>query len=102
MMFIQQATIRNTGPDIVFVSYWKNNTPVLLGPGLAGGAGRDIVVVGDDVYVAGTENNIGDLEVAKYWKNGNPVVLSDGGSCATVSAIDVIGEDVYVTGSEVD
>jgi hypothetical protein len=91
---------RNTGPGVGFVTYWKNDSPVYLGPGLAGGAGYDIVVVGEDVYVAGVEDNAQIVRVAKYWKNGAPVVLSDGSRPAFAQAIDVIGDDVYVVGHE--
>lgn len=91
---------RNTGPGVGFVTYWKNDTPVYLGPGLGGGAGYDIVVVGEDVYVAGVEDNAQGVRVAKYWKNGAPVVLSDGSRPAFATAIDVIGNDVYVVGHE--
>jgi len=94
------GSIRNTGPTVGFVSYWKNNNAKLLSPGLAGGAGRDVVVVGDDVYVAGVEENAKDITVAKYWKNGAPVALSDGAFDAGANAIDVLGEDVYVVGYE--
>ena len=82
------GSIRNTGPGIGFVSYWKNNTATLLSPGLDGGAGRDVVVVGNDVYVAGIERNVKHIGVAKYWKNGAPVALSDGAFEAQANAID--------------
>ena len=94
------GSIRNTGPGIGFVSSWKNTTATLLSPGLDGGAGRDIVVVGNDVYIAGIERNIKHIGVAKYWKNGAPVALTDGAFEAGANAIDVLGDDVYVTGYE--
>ena len=91
---------RNTGPGIGFVTSWKNNDVVRLTPGVTGAAGRDVVVSGNDVYVAGVEDNVKYLRVAKYWKNGSPVSLSDGSHDALAYAIDVIGEDVYVAGAE--
>jgi uncharacterized protein (TIGR03437 family) len=94
------GSIRNTGPGVGFVSYWKNETAVLLGPGLGSGAGRGIVISGNDVYVAGLEANAKTIQVAKYWKNGAPVGLSDGGYYAAANAIDVLAEDVYVGGFE--
>ena len=94
------GSIRNTGPGVGFVSYWKNETSVLLSPGLAGGAGRDIVVVGSDVYVAGQEDNAKYIPVAKYWKNGAPVGLTDGSNYGVANGIDALGEDVYVGGIE--
>ena len=94
------GSIRNTGPGIGFVSYWKNDTAVLLGPGLGSAAGRGIVVENNDVYVAGLEANAKFIQVAKYWKNGAPVGLTDGAYYAAGNAIDVLGEDVYVGGLE--
>lgn len=94
------GSIRNTGPGVGFVSYWKNETSVLLGPGLAGGAGRSIVVSGDDVYVAGVEDNATSVRLAKYWKNDSPVILSDGITYTIATDIDVLGDDVYVVGVE--
>jgi hypothetical protein len=96
------GSIRNTGPGVGFVSYWKNEASVLLGPGLGGGAGRGIVVSGDDVYVAGVEDNSKGRRLAKYWKNGSPVFLSDETSYEIANAIDVIGDDVYVAGVSFD
>jgi hypothetical protein len=94
------GSIRNTGPGVGFVSYWKNGEAVLLGPGLGSGAGRGIVVVGNDVYVAGVEDNSKAIGVAKYWKNANPVILTEGAVYAQANAIDVVGEDVYAVGME--
>lgn len=96
------GSIRNTGPGVGFVSYWKNTTSTLLSPGLGSAAGRGIVVSGEDVYVAGFEYNTKFVAVAKYWKNGNPVFLSDGASSAFAYAIDVLGDDVYVAGYELN
>src|SRR5688572_27118621 len=94
------GSIRNTGPGVGFVSYWKNDLAVLLGPGLGSGSGRSIVVAENDVYVAGLEANAKSIQVAKYWKNGAPVGLTDGAYYASGNAIDVLGEDVYVGGIE--
>jgi len=94
------GSIRNTGPGSSFVSYWKNDHAVYLGPGLRGGEGWDIAVVENDVYVAGFEQNSKFVTLAKYWKNGDPVILSDGASDAFGYAIDVLGQDVYVAGTE--
>jgi hypothetical protein len=94
------GSIRNTGPGVGFVSYWKNEASVLLSPGLAGGAGRSIVVSGNDVYVAGVEDNSKGVRLAKYWKNDFPVILSDGTTFTIANGIDVLGDDVYVVGVE--
>lgn len=93
---------RNTGPGIGFVTYWKNTTVSRISPGVTGGAGRDIVVVGNDVYVAGVEDNVKGVRLAKFWKNGAPFALSDGSTFAYANGIDVLGEDVYVAGAEVN
>ena len=96
------GSIRNTGIGVDFVAYWKIGAAVLLGPGLGWGMGTGIVVVGNDVYVSGFEENAKKIEVAKYWKNGLPIVLTDGASNARAEAIDVVGEDVYVVGYELN
>jgi hypothetical protein len=57
--------------------YWKNGQARILGAGVNGSIANSIAVSGNDVYVAGLENN-GTEDVAKYWKNGVPVELTDG------------------------
>lgn len=97
------AAIKFTTPPTVYIAgyhsgsaaYWKDGK---LFP-LAGGTyAHSIYVVGNDVYVAG-ENNNGGLR-AVYWKNGVPVVLTNGTNAALANSIYVVGNDVYVGGYE--
>jgi hypothetical protein len=70
--------------------YWKNGVEVNLNTPNAYTMG--LAVSGNDVYVAGAEN-----DKAVYWKNGQVVNLPDGGYMA--NAIAVSGSDVYVGGN---
>jgi hypothetical protein len=64
--------------------------------------GNSIAVVGNDVYVAGSEWNH-TAQVAKYWKNGKSITLTDGKAySAAATSIAVTGSDVYVAGWEGD
>lgn len=58
-----------------------------------------MVVVGNDVYVAGYEcnGNCNGQADAKYWKNGTATNLS-GGTFSQTNDIAVSGNDVYVLG----
>lgn len=69
-----------------FGMYWKNGNPILLTNCTDASS---IVVVGNDVYVAGSDGG-----TAKYWKNGSPVILGAG----YARSIAVSGNDVYVCG----
>lgn len=59
--------------------YWKNGKPVNLTDGSKWAEAKSIAVLGNDVYVAGFEENTANTQVfvAKYWKNGTPVILGD-------------------------
>ncbi len=59
-----------------------------------------MVVVNNDVYLAGYEQNASLKNVAKYWKNGVGVSLTDGTKDAEIKAMQVVGADVYVTGTD--
>ena len=69
-------------------AYWKNGRLVLIDSanynvtpsyGLQGAKVNSIAVSGNDVYMAGFEENVAGSgnDVAKYWKNGTPVILVD-------------------------
>ena len=87
--------------------YWKNGQEIRLTDGTNNAAARSIVIVGRDVYVAGSES-VGSLSfgwapfVAKYWKNGQEVRLTNGTTIAHAESIAIVGSDVYVAGSEME
>ncbi len=79
--------------------YWKNGISKLLStPGNSPGySAVDIAVSGNDVYIAGT-----DQEGSAYWKNGVRVALQMNAykeDDAYPTAIAVSGNDVYVAGN---
>ena len=83
--------------------YWKNGVPnevAKISVDAYNGAGISITAIavsGEDIYLAGRENDI-----AKYWKNGVGVPLSDGKTVATATCIEVSGSDVYIGGFDYD
>ena len=76
--------------DTINAVYWKNDTLNYLPNGYMAKA---IAVSGNDVYVAGTSLNNGDV----YWING--VMQTLGPDPAIVNCIVVAGNDVYVGGT---
>ncbi len=80
--------------------YWKNGIPVVLSDGALDTEARAILVVGSDVYVAGTENTGTQEPAAIYWKNGVKVVLPNGATPTEAICIAVSGSDVYVAGEQ--
>ena len=76
--------------------YWKNGQVIPLDNISYGFTGTSIAVVGNDIYVAGTRNELmWNDYAAKYWKNGQAVSLGD---AAGATSITVAGSDVYVAG----
>jgi len=96
------GTQNNPTTGLAMATVWKNGNYTMLTDGNNSvGIARAVVVVGNDVYVAGYEQENysgGGLTFAKYWKNGVPVKLSTDNSIAT--GIAVFDNDVYVTGWE--
>jgi hypothetical protein len=79
-------------------SYWKNGTLVTLtNPAVASNA-TSIVIVGNDVYVAGNMLSANGHFVAVYWKNGVVTRLADSAFDTGANAIAVSGNNVYVAG----
>jgi len=76
--------------------YWKDGQRVSLPDG---GYVAGITVSGNDVYMAGYDNNGAE---AVYWKNGQKVVLAGNTNALTgcvATGIAVSGNDVYACGS---
>ena len=69
----------------------------LTDPNYGDARAYSIVVVGNDIYVAGQESN-GSSNRAKYWKNRQPIALTDGTKNASANSITIVGNDVYVAG----
>jgi hypothetical protein len=61
---------------------------------------NSVFVSGDDVYVAGWEDNTSQTSVAKLWKNGVAQSLTDGTFNAEALSVFVSGSNVYVAGYE--
>jgi hypothetical protein len=78
---------------------WKNGVPTAITDGSQNAAANALLIVGNDVYIAGYESN-GSFSVAKYWKNGVAVSITNGQTDAAINAITVVGNDVYVAGFE--
>jgi hypothetical protein len=84
------------GMDNSLPVYWKNGRVTTLDNGAVGFTGTSIAVVGSDIYVAGTRNELAWSDyAAKYWKNGQAISLGD---AAAATSIAVSGGDVYVGG----
>lgn len=86
-------SILNNGNPIATI--WKNDTAIKLTDGTKQAIAKGIVVVGNDIYIAGYEGT-----TAKYWKNGVATNLNTGTTNAIANAIFVSGTDVYIAGRE--
>jgi hypothetical protein len=76
------------------VKYWKNGTVTSLTTSAAGNKATGIAVLGNDVYVCGSQGY-----VAKYWKYGVAHTLpTSGGVSSYAEGIAISGNDVYVCG----
>jgi hypothetical protein len=84
--------IPNANPNIPNASVavvWKNGIVTNLGVGQI----SDIIISGNDIYMAGYTYTPQGIITATYWKNNAPVNLGPG----EADAIAVEGTDVYVT-----
>lgn len=92
----------NATTGLAMATVWKNGNYTSLTDGINSvGVAKAVLAIGDDVYVAGYEQENysgGGPAFAKYWKNGVPIKLSTASSTAT--GIAVFDGDVYVTGWE--
>ena len=85
-----------------FAIVWKNGVAHLLTNKIYSASGNSasassVFVSGNDVYVAGYEENAQGIRIAKLWKNGVAQNLTDGKRSASATSIYVSGNDVYVT-----
>jgi hypothetical protein len=81
--------------------YWKNGAATTLSTTQNPAAlQQGMTVVGNDVYVAGSQINANSKYIATYWKNGVSVSLTNGTNSAYATSIAVVGNDVYVAGFE--
>lgn len=101
---VQQYDIYVAGSDLSGSKskavYWLNGQKNELTNGMENAYANSLLVVGNDVYVAGYEENSSGFSVAKYWKNGTAVELGDGSIDSYAYSIAVSGSKVYVGGME--
>ena len=76
---------------------WKNGVPTNLTNGLSASDAKAIVVVGNDVYIAGFDFSNNEIVM---WKNGVRSVVANGVPLTYDGmGIGVIGNDVYICGN---
>jgi len=102
---------RHRTPDQIkhIALYWKNGEKIVLGK--HDSYAESIIVVENDIYIAGYELNTDIYDPstntpygydAKYWKNGQEIILGDGKKTSYAKSIYVSGSDVYVAGYEIN
>src|SRR5688572_20246373 len=64
---------KNTG-----LTYWKDGEIIQLTDGQTNAGASAIAMSGNDVYIAGYQNNAAGEPVATYWKNKEAIALTDG------------------------
>ncbi|SHN46143.1 hypothetical protein [Chitinophaga sp. CF418] len=82
------------------LTYWKNGETIQLTDGTTYAGASAIAMSGNDVYVAGYQNNLAGEPVATYWKNKEAIKLSDGKTYAKANGISISGPDVHVIGND--
>lgn len=88
----------NLGHNTQIALYWKNGVPIPLTDPTGYAEARSIVVLGNDVYVAGqnrVDTEFGLRTRAVYWKNGEEHILP--GDYDYVTSMKIFGNDVYIT-----
>jgi len=83
-----------------FAKLWINGIPQYLTDGTYCARANCVFVSGNDVYVAGYEENSQGKLVATLWKNGNGQRLTNGKEWAEANSVFVSGNDVYVAGNK--
>lgn len=81
--------------------YWKNGIETYLTDGTKNAKAFSVFVYGEDVYIAGYEENEGEVKIAKYWKNGisvNLTVYNNGDLSSIATSIYIENNIIYVTG----
>ncbi len=63
-------------PSFGYIMYWKNGNPVTITDAKGSASASGIAVLGDDVYISGTEFR-DSRDFAVYWKNGKRIELND-------------------------
>lgn len=66
----------NPSPGFSYIMYWKNGNPVTITDTNGTASVSGIAVVGEDVYISGTEVR-DSRDFAAYWRNGQKVALGD-------------------------
>ncbi|MBC8110975.1 MAG: IPT/TIG domain-containing protein [Verrucomicrobia bacterium] len=82
--------------------YWKNGTAINITKTIESNFAKNnsMFVVGNDVYVAGWQDEKNGYRGPVYWKNGVRVKLSGNSEVEEASSIFVNGNNVYVAGYE--
>jgi hypothetical protein len=76
--------------NLALATYWKNGTSHTVTNNTVQSFGNSIAVIGDDAYMAGSQqqpNGLGDRPL--YWKNGVPVLLPffSTGGCGPIAVV---------------
>ena len=87
-----------SGASVGWAVYWKNGVATELAPADKISEANCVIVVGNDVYIAGAITATDGKRHATYWKNGIPVILNNAPSTisSTATAITVYENDIYV------
>jgi len=81
------------------LTYWKNGAFIQLTDGKTNAGASAIALSGNDVYIAGYQDNAAGEPVATYWKNKEAITLTDGSTYAKAAGISISGQDVHVIGN---